>query len=337
MDRRHFLRATSLACAAVGPAAAAWAQSGSHATVSALPNLPTGPVKIYVGFPPGGGTDVLARILAQKFNALWNLPVLVENKAGAASVIAADVVAKAVPDGNTLLMAHINSHGIAPRLQPRMPYAAERDFTAIGLIGATPQMLICSAEQPVKSLAGVVEMCRRQPGKVVFGSAGQGSAQHLALEALKALARIDVLHVPYRGSAPLITDLMGGQIHYAFEGMTTAAQYLKGGKVQAIVQSRPKRSKAFPDVPTISESGYAGFDASIWFGLVGPARLPPALVRRLNEDLNKVLLMPDVQERLLQFGAEDGGGSAERFAGFMQAERKRWAQLIKDARITPES
>jgi tripartite-type tricarboxylate transporter receptor subunit TctC len=331
MDRRHFLHATGLACAAGWPAAGAHAQGNA-----AQQALPTGPVKIYVGFPPGGGTDVLARILAQKFNTLWNLPVVVENKAGAASVIAADLVSKAPPDGNTLLMAHINSHGIAPGLQPRMPYVAERDFTAIGLIGATPQMLICSADQPTRTLAGVVEMCRRMPGKVVFGSAGQGSAQHLALEAFKALAKIDVLHVPYRGSAPLITDMMGGQIQYAFEGMTTAAQYLKGGKVQAIAQSRPRRSKAFPELPTISETGYPGFDASIWFGLAGPARLPQAMVKRINEDLNKVLAMPDVQERLQQFGAEDGGGTAERFAGFMQAERKRWAQLIKDARITPE-
>lgn len=330
MDRRHFLGATGLACAAGWPGAASWAQGSAAA-------LPTGAVKIYVGFPPGGGTDVLARILAQKFNTLWNLPVVVENKAGAAGVIAADVVAKSAPDGNTLLIGHINSHGIAPGLQPRMPYVAERDFTAIGLIGATPQMLICSADQPTKTIAGVVDMCRRMPGKVVFGSAGQGSAQHLALEAFKALARIDVLHVPYRGSAPLITDMMGGQIQYAFEGMTTAAQYLKGGKVQAIAQSRPKRSKAFPEVPTISESGYAGFDASIWFGLVGPAKLPPAMVKRINEDMNKVLLMPDVQERLQQFGAEDGGGTPERFGNFMQSERRRWAQLIKDAKIAPES
>ncbi|WP_198969421.1 tripartite tricarboxylate transporter substrate binding protein [Xylophilus sp. ASV27] len=296
--------------------------------------MPRSAVRIVVGFPPGGGTDVLARLLGQKLGATWGIPVFVDNRAGAAGIIAAEQVARAEPDGATLLMAHINSHGIAPGLQPGLPYSAERDFTPIALVGATPQMLICASDQPVRTLDGLVALCRSQPGKIVFGSAGNGSAQHLALELFKARAGIDVLHVPYKGSTPLVTDMLGGHVQYSFEGMTTAAQYLGGGKMTAIAQTRLRRSRSFPAVPTLAESGFDGFEASIWFGLVGPARMPPALVARMNKDVNTVLAMPDVIARLDQFGAEDGGGSAQRFGDFMHAEREKWARIIKTAQIT---
>ncbi len=296
--------------------------------------MPKSVARLVVGFPPGGGTDVLARLLAQKLGVMWGVPVVVENRAGAAGMIAAEQVARAEPDGSTLLMAHINSHGIAPGLQPNLGYSAERDFTPIALVGATPQMLICASNQPVKTLKGLVELCRSRPGEIIFGSAGNGSAQHLALELFKARAHIDVLHVPYKGSAPLVTDMLGGHVQYSFEGMTTATQYLNGGKMTAIAQTRVTRSKSFPAVPTLAESGYPGYEASIWFGLVGPARMAPALVARMNKDVNTVLAMPDVVARLDQFGAEDGGGSAQRFGDFMQAEREKWAQLVKTAHIT---
>ena len=296
--------------------------------------MPRSVTRLVVGFPPGGGTDVLARLLAQKLGAMWGVPVVVENKAGAAGIIAAGDVAKSPPDGSTLLMAHINSHGIAPGLQPGLGYSAERDFTPIALVGATPQMLICASNQPVRTLKGLVELCRSRPGEIIFGSAGNGSAQHLALELFKARANIDVLHVPYKGSAPLVTDMLGGHVQYSFEGMTTATQYLAGGKMTAIAQTRARRSKSFPAVPTLAESGFEGYEASIWFGLVGPARMSPALVNRMNKDVNTVLAMPDVIARLDQFGAEDGGGSAQRFGDFMHAEREKWARIIKTANIT---
>ncbi|RQO53376.1 LacI family transcriptional regulator [Variovorax sp. KBW07] len=293
-----------------------------------------GVTKLVVGFPPGGGTDVLARLLAQKLGVMWGTPVVVENRAGAAGMIAAEQVARADPDGSTLLMAHINSHGIAPGLQPGLGYSAERDFAPIALVGATPQMLICESNQPVKTLKGLVALCRSRPGEIVFGSAGNGSAQHLALELFKARANIDVLHVPYKGSAPLVSDMLGGHVQYSFEGMTTARQYLGGGKMTAIAQTRLKRSKSFPAVPTLAESGFEGYEASIWFGLVGPAKMPPATIARMNKDVNTVLAMPDVVARLDQFGAEDGGGSAQRFGDFMHAEREKWARIIKTANIS---
>ncbi len=323
MDRRHFLGAAS-ALAACG----AGAQS--------LLGKPE-PITIVVGFPPGGGTDLIARLLARELTGMWNTPIVIENRAGAASTIAASQVARQPADGRTLLLAHINSHGIAPGLFPQLGYSADRDFTSIAMIGQTPMMLLCTPTQKARTLSAIIELCRQNPGKVTFGSAGTGSAQHLALEELKARARIDVLHVPYKGSSPMLTDLMGGQIQYAFEGMTGSTPHLKGGRLIAVAQTRAKRSASYPSVPTVAEQGYPGFDAGIWFALVAPAQLPQALVERMNADVNKVLAQHEIEVKLAEYGAEDGGGSAKALDDFMKAERRRWAKLIQDAKITPDS
>ena len=299
--------------------------------------LPSGTIRIVVGFPPGGGTDALARVVGQKLAVMWNQPVVIETKAGAAGVIAAEYVAKLPADGNTLLMAHINSHAIAPGLQPKLGYNVEREFTPIVLVGVTPNLLVCNQEQQAKTVKAIVERCKKNPGKVSFASAGAGSAQHLALEAFKARAGIFALHVPYRGSAPAITDVIGGQIDYCFETMTAATPHVKGGKLLAIAQTRPTRSKAYPNVPTMHEEGFPGFDATTWYGLAGPGNLPAAMVKRINDDVNTVLAMPDVVERLAQYGAEDGGGSAEKFRAFIQSEQVKWAKVVKDAGIKPDA
>jgi len=268
---------------------------------------------------------------------MWNIPVIVENRAGAAGIIAAEQVARQPNDGNTLLMAHVNSHGIAPGLQPKLAYSVDRDFSPIALVGKTPTILIGGASQPAKTLPVLVKLCRAQPGKIVFGSAGAGSAQHLALEIFKARAGIDVLHVPYKGSAPLMNDLMGGHVQYCFEGMTTATPLLQSGKVIALAQTLQQRSKSQPDVPTVAEQGYPGFEASIWFGMVGPGKMPEGMVQRMNRDIDRVLAMADVQDKLAQVGAEDGGGSVQRFADFMTQEQQKYAKTIKDAKIVVES
>ena len=316
---------------------AAAAVAATVAPVAMAQALPTTPVRLVVGFPPGGGTDVLARLLAHKLGPMWGTTVIVDNRAGASGTIAADQVARVAADGATLLMAHVSSHGIAPGLPKKLGYSAERDFTAISLVGATPQMLICGADQPVKTVPGLIDLCRKNPGKIIFGSAGSGSAQHLALELFRLQAKVDVLHVPYKGSAPLVNDMLGGQIQYSFEGMTTATPLVRDGRMAALAQTRPRRSKTHPTVPTLAELGFAGFDASIWFGLVAPRGLPPALVARMNADVNTVLAMPDVVDKLEQYGAEDGGGSPQRFDEFMRQERAKWAQVIKSANVTGES
>lgn len=297
-------------------------------------SLPTVPVKIIVGFPPGGGTDAIARLLAQKLAALWNTTVVVENKAGAAGVIAAEYAAKQPADGTTLLMANFSSHAVAPALYPKLGYTVAQDFTPLTLVGVTPNVLICREGQPARTLKDVIALCRSKPGQVSFGSAGQGSAQHLALEMFKLRAGVDALHVPYKGSGPMVTDLLGGQIDYSFETMSSAVQLVRQGKLVAIAQTSARRSKQFADVPTIAELGYPGFQAATWYGMVGPARMPPAMAARMSDDINKVLVMPDVAGKLEGYSAEGGGGSMQRFADFMAEEQVRWGKVIKEAKVT---
>ncbi|MEO7256091.1 MAG: tripartite tricarboxylate transporter substrate binding protein [Casimicrobium sp.] len=298
----------------------------------AQPAWPSGNVRIVVGFPPGGGTDLLARIFAPKLTALWGHQVIVENRAGVAGVLAADVVAKST-DGLTLLMGHINSHGIGPVLNPKMPYNVDTDFSPLALVGVTPNVLICHPNAPAKTVKDIVALAKAKPGSLSFGSAGSGSAQHLALELFKVAAGIDVLHVPYKGSAPLLTDLMGGQINYSFDTMAAVTPHVKGGKVYAVAQTRLKRSPSYPDLPTVAESGYPGFDATTWYGMIGPAKMAPDVVARINRDINTAMAMPDVKERLAGVGAEDGGGTAQQFADFMRAERIKWARVVKEANV----
>ncbi|RDK06829.1 tripartite tricarboxylate transporter substrate binding protein [Cupriavidus lacunae] len=295
-----------------------------------------GPVRIVVGFAPGGGTDVLARVIGQKLGVMWNTSVLVENKPGATGAIASAYVAKQPPDGTTLLMAHVNSHAIAPALLD-VKYDPRTDFTPISMVGVTPNMLTCRPEQKVRTVPDIVALCRQKPGKISFGSSGIGSAQHLALEMFRMQARIDVVHVPYKGSGPLIADLLGGQIDYAFDTMTAATPFIQQGKVIAIAQTRLKRAASHPNVPTLAESGFPGLDAASWYGLVGPKNMPPALVQRMNADVNRVLAMPDVAERLKSFGAEDSGGSNQQFGAFIASESAKWAKVVKDAGVKAES
>lgn len=325
MKRRTFVTATAATAATLA------------APMLRAQTLPNGPVRIIVGFAPGGGTDVLARIVGQKLQVMWNTTVVIENRAGASGVIAADFVAKAPADGNTLLMAHINSHALAPGLMPKLGYVVERDFTPLSLVGVTPNLLIANVDLPARTVADVVAHCKAQPGKVSFGSAGQGSAQHLAMESFKLAAGVDALHVPYKGSGPMLIDLIGGQIQYSFDTMTAATPHVKSGKVRAIAQTRAKRASGHPTVPTMAEAGYPGFEATTWYGLVGPGKLPAAMAQRMNEDINKVLAMPDVKEKLDQYGAEDGGGTAQQFADFIRSEQLKWGKIIKDAKVTVES
>ena len=325
MQRRSILRAG-------GAAAAALAVPALRAQ-----QWPYGPVRIVVGFPPGGGTDALARVVGQKLGVMWNQQVIVENKAGVAGVLAAEYVATQPSDGSTLLMAHINSHALAPSLQPKLRYNIERDFVPIVLVGVTPNLLIANAAQSAKTVKDIVALCKAQPGRVSFGSAGAGSAQHLALEMFKLRAKVDALHIPYKGSGPLLTDLIGGQIQYSFETMTAATPHVKNGRVVAIAQTRARRAKGHPTVPTMQEEGFDGFEATTWYGLVGPGKLPTLIAQKINRDVNAVLAMPDVQERLDTYGAEDGGGSAEKFAQFIRSEQVKWAKVVKDADVKVDS
>ncbi len=327
MKRRILLQAGAAAIAA--PAVL---------TANSQGTWPSAPVRIIVGFPPGGGTDALARVVGQKLSVMWGQQVLIENKGGAAGLLAAEYVAQQPSDGSTLLMAHINSHALGPALQgAKLRYSVERDFVPIVLVGVTPNLLIAYPGSPHKSVKEVVNLCRTEPGKVAFGSAGPGSAQHLALEMFKLQAKVDALHIPYKGSGPLLTDLMGGQIQYCFETMTAATPHVKSGKVMAIAQTRGKRAKGHPTVPTMQEQGFDGFEATTWYGLAGPGKLPAAIADKVNRDVNVVLAMPDVLEKMDTYGAEDGGGTREKFAAFINSEIAKWSRVVKDGNVRVDS
>ncbi len=275
-------------------------------------------------------------MVGQKLADMWKTQVIVENRAGASGAIASDMVARQPGDGTVLHMAHINSHAIVPNLQ-KLAYDPIKDFQPIALVGVTPNLLVCGQSQPAKTVKDLVDLCRQNPGKISFGSAGSGSAQHLALEMFMLQAGVKAIHIPYKGSGPMLTDLIGGQVQYSFDTMTAATPHVKTGKAVAMAQTRLKRAAGHPSVPTMAESGFPGFEATTWYGLVGPGRMSPALARRINEDVNKVLAMPDVMERLEASGAEDGGGSTEKFAQFIQVEQQKWAKVIKDAGVKVDS
>ncbi|WP_020228130.1 tripartite tricarboxylate transporter substrate binding protein [Acidovorax sp. MR-S7] len=325
MQRRSFLAAS----------AATLAVPWAHASAA---DLPKGQVKILVGWAPGGGTDVFARIVGQKLSELWGRPVVVENKPGATGALAADYFAKTkFTDGINLLMAHVNTHAISPQIFKSITYDPLKDYAPIVLIGATPHILVTGSQNGYASVQEVVEVCRKNPGKISFGSSGTGSVQHLAAEMFNMAAGVKSIHVPYKGSGPMQTDLIGGQIDFSFDTMTAATAQVKSGKMKCIVQTRLSRAKGFPAMPTMDEQGFKGFDASSWYGVVGPKGMSRELAQRINADINTVLALPDVASRFDGYGAEDGGGSVDKFAAFMVDEYRKWGDVVRAAKVTEES
>lgn len=299
--------------------------------------IPKGPIRILVGFAPGGGSDVLARVIAPKLSAVWNTQVIVENRPGATGMIAAEYVAKSAPDGLTLLLANLNTHALAPSLFPHVPYDIHKDFAPIVHIGSTPNILVGNTHQGPKSVAELVALCKSKPGMISFGSAGNGSIQHLALELFKVATGINAIHVPYKGSGAMLTDLISGQINYSFDTMPSSTAHIQNGKLVPLAQTQKVRAKSYPNVPTMEEAGYPGYEVGFWYGLVGPRKLPAAIVQQMNEDMNKVLAMPDVVDRFERFGTGDGGGSPQKLAGMIETDAKKWAKVIKDADVKPDA
>ncbi len=321
MQRRLLLQAAAGTAAAVAlPCARAQAWPG-------------GPIRIIVGFPPGGGADALARVIGQKLADVWKQPVVIDNKPGASGTLAADYVAQQPSDGNTLLLSTINSQALAPAVMPKLRYHPERDFVPVALLGLTPNLLIAGTAQSARTVKDIVALCKATPGTVSFGSAGPGTVQHFALELFKLRARVDALHVPYKGSGPLLTDLISGQIQYSFESMTAATPHVKSGRVVPIAQTRAKRVAAYPDVPTMQEQGFPGFETFNWYGLSGPGKLPAPIAQKMNRDIQAVLALPDVREKFDAFGVEDGGGTPEQFAQLQRAEIVKWARVAKEANV----
>ena len=292
---------------------------------------PTKPIRIVVPFPAGGTTDVLARAAAQKLAETLGQPAVVDNRPGAGGNIGAELVAKSAPDGYTLLMGTVGTHAINPGLYPKLPYDHVKDFAPVILVAGVPNVLVINPALPVNSVPELIAYAKANPGKLNFASSGNGTSIHLSAELFKTMAGVQMTHVPYKGSAPALQDLVGGQVQLMFDNLPSSLALIKGGKLKALAVTSATRAAALPDVPTLAESGLPGFEASSWFGLLAPAGTPPLVIGKLNGEIAKWLATPEAKERLLTQGAIAAGGTPEDFARFIAAETAKWQKVVKDS------
>lgn len=298
-------------------------------------SYPAKPVTLVAAYPPGGTVDLLARVLGQKLSEEWKQPVLVENRAGASGIIGSQQVARAAPDGYTLMVVPI-THVTNSSLIAKVPYNPIDDFTPITLLGSQPIMLVVNQQQRLKTVADVIAQAKANPGKLNCGSGGNGTSQHLACELFKSMAQVDIKHIPYKGNAAAMTDVIGGQIEMLFDQMATAVPHVKSRRVSALGVSTATRSPAMPDVPTIAEAGVPGFETVAWFGVVGPANMPRELVTRVNASFQKALALPEVRQQLGDQGLTLTATSPEEFGTYLKSEMAKWARVIKQAGIRVE-
>ena len=320
-DEHHRLRRTLLlGTAAVAAWPAARAQGGK-------------PLRLIVPFPPGGSTDILARAVGNKLGPALGQTVVIENKPGAGGSTGAAEAARAEADGNTLMMGHIGTLAVNPALYPKLPYDPVKSFVPVAWVARVPNILVVNAASPIKSLADLVNKARAQPGRLTYSSGGNGSAAHITFEYLKLKAKFFMLHIPYRGTAPSVNDLLGGQVDATFTGAPVVLPHVRSGRLRALAVSSPQRLPSLPDVPTVAESGFAGFDADQWYGIVAPAGTPAAVVGKLNAEINKALTQPAVAEQLATEGAIPTPGTPKAFADLIAREIPRWAEVVKAGNV----
>lgn len=306
-------------------AAPAWSQS-----------WPSRPVKLVVPFPAGGATDILGRALAQKLAESLGQPVVVENRPGAGGTLGSDIVAKAPPDGYTILMATTSTHSIAPSLYAKLPYDVATGFAPVVQVADSTNILVVGPSIPAKSVRELIALAKADPGRLTYGSSGNGTIVHLTAVLFETMAGVKLTHVPYKGTALAMPDVMSGQVTMIFDSIVSAQPHLKSGKVRPLGVSGTRRSPLAPELPTIAESGLPGFASDTWFGVFAPANTPAPLVARLNADINAILRQPDFRERLATLGAEAAGGTPEAFATLVRDEGAKWARVVRDAGIRPE-
>jgi tripartite-type tricarboxylate transporter receptor subunit TctC len=309
-------------------AAAALVALAPLAGLAAEP-FPGKQVRFVVPYPPGGPLDTVARLLGQKVGASIKQPVVVENVPGAGGNIGAGTVARAAPDGYTILMGAVATHAINPTLYPSIPYNAEKDFIAVTQVASTPNVLVVNPAMKASSVAEFIALAKSRPGKLNFGSGSTGSAGHLAGELFKSMAGIDMAHIPYKGAAAAMQDLIGGRVDLMFDNLASSLSQVKGGRVRALAVTTAKRTPLAPDLPTVAESGLPGFDISTWFGIFVPAGTPKPVVDRLHDEFVKALAAPDVREKMINLGAEPVGNTPEEFAAYVKAEAAKYAKLVK--------
>ena len=299
-------------------------------------DFPDRPLRFVVGFPPGGPNDLLTRVIAPGIGERLGRTVVVENKAGANGEIAANFTAKSPPDGSVFMLASNGSTTVAPALNRNMPYDVRTDFVAVAPVGINPMLLVVRPDLPAKDIAGLLSLARARPGKLNGASAGAGGATHLALELFKAMGRLDIVHVPYKGGGPAMADLMAGQVDLYFGGLSTALPHAKAGKMRALGQTALERSAAAPDIPTISESGLPGYEAAISYGVFLPAGTPKALVDRLHAAVDATVRSPDVARKFVELGADPQFGTPAEFAAYVADDLAKWARLAKEAGLKAE-
>ena len=298
--------------------------SGTHAQA-----WPAKPIKWVVPFAPGGTTDILARTIGDKLAIALGQPVIIENKPGAGGGVGADYTAKAPADGYTIMGGTISTHAINASLYKSLPYDPVKDFAPITLIARVPNMLVVNPDVPAKNVAELIALMKANPAKYTFASSGNGTSQHLSGELFKTMAGVEMQHIPYKGSPPALQDVVGGQVTMTFDNITTAWPLAKGGKLRALAVTTAKRSSVAPEVPTLAESGLAGYEVGSWQGVFAPAGTPPEIVKRLNAEIVKIIRMPDVNEKLTALGAEPVGNTPEEFGALVRAEVGKWADVVK--------
>ena len=295
---------------------------------------PTRAVTLLVPFPPGGGTDTGARIVAEQLAKKWGQPVLVDNKGGAAGQIGADVVAKARPDGYTILMGNIGTQAINPSLYPKMPYDPDKAFAPIALVAELPLAMMVNPNVPAKTVKEFVALAKAQPGKLSYSSSGAGGGPHLAAEMFKDATGSYILHVPYRGGGPAIADLLAGHVQLSFMTVLEASGHIKAGKLRALAVTSERRVSALPDVPTLAEAAVPGFNSISWIGLLAPAGTPRDVVEKISADVREIVARDEVKDKLVQLGAVPAANTPAQFSTLIDNDRKRYAQIIKDRKIT---
>ena len=298
--------------------------------------FPNKPVRIVVPYPPGGASDVTARLLGQKLSELWNQPVVIDNRPGANGILALEYVAKQAPDGSTLLMANLGPNAINAAVYSKLPYDSIKDFAPITFTTLVPQVLVVNPALPAKNLKELLDLARAAPGKLNYGTGGNGSANHLAVELMANMGGVSLTAVPYKGDAPAMTDAMSGQVAMTLPTVVAALPNIKAGKLRAIAVTTQTRVASLPDVPTMQEAGLAAYESSSWGGVMAPGGTPPAIVNKINNDIVRVLRMPDIQEKLAGLGATVVAQGPAEFATFLQSEIKKWDGVAKRANIRLE-
>ena len=326
--RRAALAAAALLSLTALVASPALAQNAAAA-------YPSKPIRIVVPYPPGGFNDTLARTVGARLQTVWGQPVSVDNKPGGGTVIGTDAVAKSAADGYTLFIMPF-AFAVNPSIFKKLPYDPVKDFAPITLAATTPNLLVVGPELKVNSMAEVMALAKGKPGGISYASTGVGSSNHLSMEKFKQMAGVDITHIPYKGSGPAVTDLIGGQVGLMFDNIPNVIQHIKAGKLKALAVTSAKRSPHAPDVPTVAEAGVPGYEVSVWFGIAAPGGTPAAIIDKLNTEIVKTLNLPEVKEKFFAQGVDVVGSTPAQFATHLKEQSALWAKVVKDAGVTPE-